>query len=462
MVNELELEMRRLSAFEDDEAEPQGKPLHEQVSFLLGKIALLWGERRRLFGWTLGAMVVTLLLMFLVPNQYQASAYLNPPDMSPMSGLSLMIGMKSGLAAGLGSSMGDMLGLKSPGQICIRQMQSRVVQDAMIRRFDLMRVYKTKKLDETRKLLLARSDFEEDKKSGALEISVLDKDPNRAAQMANAYVEELGNLTAAMNAESGRREREYFEAQLLLAKTDFRHASEELGSYGGQKGALDPEHEGKAMADAVAAIEGNLIATKSELKGLQQIYTDSNTQVQQTKARIAELAAQLARVSHGSQVQKPSSATGASAETFDSARETDPSVRRMWGLAPSYMNLYGEMKIKEAVVQTLAEQYEIAKLQETRHISDLHMMDRAQPPEKKAKPHRGLMTLLAGFLVFSSLSSWILSKHEWNSRDDDDPWKQILQPAVTAFQERRVRAEARKTQAGEPAPNPGLPNEGRS
>jgi capsule polysaccharide export protein KpsE/RkpR len=444
-VNELELETRRLSAFEDDEAEPQGKPLHEQVSFLLGKIALLWAQRRRLFGWTLGVMVATLLLMFLVPNEYRASAYLNPPDMSPMSGISLMIGMKSGLAAGLGSSMGDMLGLKSPGQIAIRQMESRVVQDALIQRFDLKQVYKKKTIEDTRKALMARSTFDEDKKSGVIEIAVLDQDRTRAAQIANAYVEELGNLTAGMNAESGRREREYFEVQLLQAKEDFRHASEELGKYGSQKGALNLEDEGKAMADAVAAIEGSLIATKSELNGLQQIYTDNNAQVKQAKAKIAELTTELAKVSHGSQARKPSTALGTSSDTgSDTSREMDPSIRRMWGLAPSYMSLYGDMKIQEAVVQTLAEQYEIAKLQESRRIGDLQVMDRAQPPEKKAKPHRGLMTLLAGFLAFAGLSSWILAKNDWNQRDADDPWKQILQPAVDALNSKTSRNSTAK------------------
>jgi capsule polysaccharide export protein KpsE/RkpR len=459
-VTELELETRRLSQFEDEEDEPQGKPLHEQVSSLLGTIALLWAERRRLIGWTLAAMVVTLLLMFLVPNQYEGVAYLNPPDMSPLSGLSLMIGMKSGLASGLGSQMGDMLGLKSPGQIIIRQMQTRPVLDALIQKHQLMQVYKTKKLEATRKALIGNTEFSEEKKSGVVSVAVFDKDPKRAADLANGYVEELGNLTAGMNAESGRREREYFETQLQEAKNDFRHASEALGKYGGQQGAMDVDNEGKALADAVAAIEGNLIATKSELKGLQQIYTDNNVQVQQAKARIAELTAQLAQVSHGSQSQALKN--NAASANAASGMNNDLSIRRMWGLAPSYMNLYGEMKIQEAVVQTLAEQYEIAKLQETRHISDLQMLDRALAPERKSRPHRGLSTLIAGFLVFFGLSCWILAKDEWNRRDASDPWKQILQPAVNAFQFRTPRSKTRKSGTTGLASNSGQPNQERS
>jgi capsule polysaccharide export protein KpsE/RkpR len=432
-VTELEAGTRRSSGFEYEENEEQGRPLHVQVSFILSKIGLLWAKRRLLIGWTLSAMIATLLLMFTVANEYQATAYLNPPDLNPMSGISLMIGMKSGVGAGLGSSMGDMLGLKSPGQIYIRQMQSRPVQDALIQRFHLQQVYKTKKLGDTRSALARNSEFSEDKKSGVIEIAVLDRDPNRAAQLANAYADELGHLTAGMTAESGRLEREYFESQLLQAKNDFRHASEELGNYGGQKGALDVEDEGKALAEAVSGIEGQLIATKTELKGLQQIYTDNNVQVQQANARIAELTSQLAQVSNGSQAKQKGDAT------TDSGQFTDPSIRRMWGLAPSYMSLYGNLKIQEAVVQTIAEQYELSKLQESHRVSDVQLMDPAQPPEKKFKPHRATMSAVVGFLVFGALSFWILAKDAWNRLDSEAPWKQMLQPAVTAFQFRNQR-----------------------
>jgi capsule polysaccharide export protein KpsE/RkpR len=426
------MEEKHIADLEDEEYEPQGEPLHVQVSCLLGKVALLWAERRKLFRWTFGSTVVTLALMFLIPNEYRALTVLNPPDMNPMSGLTLMIGMKSGLASGLGSSMGDMLGLRSPGQIYIRQLESRVVLDSLIRRFQLDKVYKTKRIEDTRKALLGHSEFQEDKKSGVIEIAVIDKDPKRAAQIANAYVESLGSMTADMNAQTGRLEREYFEAQLLQAKGDFRRASEELSKYGGQKGALDIENEGKALADSVAAIEGQLIATKTELKGLEQIYTANNVQVVQAKARIDELTRQLAQVSAGSQAQTQKAAAPPGAQT-----SSDPSIQRMWGLASPYMNMYGDMKIQEAVVQTLAEQYEIAKIQESHRISNLQVMDPAQPPEKKFKPHRATMAVIVGFLVFMLLCARIIAKDKWNHMAPDDPWKLILQPAVTAYQERK-------------------------
>ncbi len=415
----LEVEARHFPDSEDEVE--QGKPLYVYAAFCFSKATLLWANRRALFFPTMGATVATFLLMLLIPNEYKAIAYLNPPDMNPVSGLSLLIGMKGGIAGGLGSQMmGDVLGLKSPGDIYVRQMQSRPVQDAMIQRFHLQQVYRAKTIEDARKILTSRSEFTEEKKSGVIEVAVLDKDPNRAAQMANAYPEELGHLTVELNAKAGRLEREYFESQLLQAKNDFRHASEELGKFGGQKGAMDIESEGKALSEAVVAIEGPLIAAESELKGLQQIYTDNNSQVQQLKARIDELSRQLAKVSNGSQ------STPLKGEAKDAKSSSDPSIQRMWGLAPSYLDLYGEMKIQEAVVHTLAEQYEISKLQETRKISDIQVMDPAQPPDKKFTPHRATAALMAGLLVFGLLSFWILAKDSWGRMDDDDPWKMMF------------------------------------
>lgn len=424
-MSKLDLETKHIADYEVEDYEANEEPLHVKVASLLEKASLLWADRKRLLTWTFVSMFATLGLMFLIPNQYKAATVLNPPDMNPMSGLTMMIGLKSGLASGLGSAMGGMLGMKSQGQVYIQQMQSRVVLDALVRRFDLQKVYKTKKMEDTRKALLGRCEFKEDKKSGLINIYVLDEDPNRAAQLANAFAEELGNLQAGMNAQSGRLERQYFEAELFRAKEDFRHASDELSKYGGQKGALDIESEGKALAEAVATIEGQLIATRTELKGLQQIYTDNNVQVVQAKARIAHLEEELAKMSAGSQAQEKKGTSNSDAQASN-----DLTLQRMWGQATPYLDKYAEVKIQEAVVATLAEQYEIAKLQEGHRVSSVQVMDPAQPPQKKARPHRATMAVVVGFLVFVFLSSRILIRDKWNRMTPEDPWRQTLEPIV--------------------------------
>ncbi|MGA7241911.1 MAG: hypothetical protein WBX19_01960 [Terracidiphilus sp.] len=436
-MTKLDVATKYVEDFEDEEPQGEAEPLHVKVSLLLVKLRLLWADRRRIVPWTFGTTIITFGLMFLIPNEYQAVAILNPPDQNPMSGMTLMLGMK-GIQASMGSAMGDVLGLKSPGQIYISQMQSRVVEDAIIRRFDLQKLYRTKNIEDTRKRLEGNTEFSEDKKSGVIAIGVIDKDRNRSAQMANAYAEELGKLSAGMEAQSGRLEREYFEAQLAKAKDDFNQANIELSKYSGQKGAFDPQDQGKALADAVGEIEGQLIATKAELKGLQQIYSESNPQIQQAKARIAELSRQLALLSAGS--QELGGKAGDRGTNGDQSL-TDPSLRKMWGIAPPYMKLYGEVKIQEAVVESLAEQYEFAKLREAYRVSDVQLMDPAQPPEKKYKPHRARTAVALGLLVFLFCCGRTLMKDLWQNLSSDDPWRQMIEPML-------ARRRAASTQSG--------------
>jgi uncharacterized protein involved in exopolysaccharide biosynthesis len=407
--------------------EPEGQPLHVSVGVLFSKLELLWAHRRWIFRRTLVAMVLALAVTLVLPNRYTATIFLNPPDSNPMSGLTMLMGLKSGGAAGaLGGQMSDVLGLKDPGQLYVQQLLSRSVLDSIIARFDLQKVYRTKTRYSTRKALVANTDVQEDRKSGALQISVEDKDPKRAAQMANAYAEELGRLIANVNSASGRREREYFQAQLLASQGDLEQASKQLSEFGSKNTTLDVGEQGKALVEAVANIEGQLIAAESELKSLLQIYTEKHERVQQTRAKIAVLRRQLEQISG----KQPTSGAKSGGNPGDGASPLDPSVKRLWGLSVPYMDLYRRVKVQEAVVETLTQQYELAKLQEARQVSDIQVFDPADVPERKSSPHRLLITLAVGMLAFLSTCGFVLASAWWTEADPQDPWRTVLEPVV--------------------------------
>ncbi len=409
-----EVEIKRPPEFDFDidlGDEVEGPPMHAHVAMIRDRIAPLWHFRGWLMKRTLAVMLLTLALGFLQRNDYTAVTYLNPPSMNPVSGMSILIGMKSGLSAGLGA-MGDMLGMNSPGQIYIRQLQSRPVEDALIKRFNLKQVYRTKTQEDTRKILEKQSAFKEDHKSSVISIEVTDKDPNRAAQMANAYAEELGNLIIAMNAEAGRHEREYFENQLLSAKKDWQAAVARLSEFGQKNAAIDVGEEGKLLVASAARIQGQLIAAESELKGLQEIYAPQHERVRAAEARIAELRKQLAQISGRS--------TSASGNTSGDS-DTDPELKHLWGMSGPYMELYSQVKLQEAIVETLTQQYEISKLEESRRVSEIQVMDPAEAPEKKSGPHRGQRALVVGLLFFCLSCSWIMSAEWWDNTSPDDP-----------------------------------------
>ena len=191
---------------------------------------------------------------------------------------------------------GDLLGIKSTGALFVGVLRSRTVEDRIVGRFDLRKTYGVSLLMQARQKLAEQTAIGEDRKSGIITITVTDRDPKRAAAMAAAYVEELNGLIAQLSTSSARRERVFLEDRLVAVKQDLESAEKDFSQFASSKGAIDITEQGKAMVEAAATLEGQMIAAQSELEGLKQIYTDNNVRVRAAQARIDELRQQLRRL----------------------------------------------------------------------------------------------------------------------------------------------------------------------
>ena len=173
---------------------------------VVAKARTLWDERRLIFRIVLAALLGATLLAFLIPKRYSAISKLMPPDNNQSSsGLAMIAAMatkSTSAPAGLGSVAGDLLGMKSSGALFLGILNSETVQDRITDRFDLRKVYGYKYREDVRKKLNSRTAFEEDRKSGIISLTVSDRDPQRAAAMAAAYVEELNKLVAQLSTSS--------------------------------------------------------------------------------------------------------------------------------------------------------------------------------------------------------------------------------------------------------------------
>lgn len=407
---------------EVDGEDAEGLPMHVYLERLLLTMGVLWRARMLIVGATLPAMIAIFAALYLIPNRYTAIAVLNPPDLNPISGLSLLGAMKGGVGSGLSSQMGSVLGLSSQGQEYVRMMQTRRIQDMLIQQFGLQKVYATAGIDETRKRLASASTFSVDRKSNVIEISVTDLDPNRAAQLANGYASALGTTSATLSAESARQERNYFENQLTEAESDLQSATDQLSQYGRKNAALDVDSGAKGIADAIGLLQGQIIASEAELKGMRAVYAEDNDRVKAMQAQISELKRQMAAL--GGPASTP-------AQSGDGSG--GPSLAHLWSTAPVYLDLYGQVKLKAAIVDTLAQQYEFAKLQEAHRVSEIQLLDPALPPVKKSGPHRALIALAAGVLIFCLMCAWVLAGDWWIKASPDDPWRLVLAPRIAAL-----------------------------
>src|SRR5450432_2511855 len=247
---------------------------YELRSRAVGQLRLLWGERRFLGKAFVAGLIVGCLVAFLIPARYEASAQLMPPDTQSTTGVAMMAALTAKAGnSNLGGLAGDLLGIKSSGALFVGVLGSRTVQDRLVERFQLKKVYRKSLQEDARAKLSENTGVSEDRKSGIIEISVTDRNPKRAAEIAQAYVDELNQLVSELSTSAAHRERVFLEERLAAVKKDLDDASVKFSQFSSKNTAIDIKEQGRAMVDAAAKLQGELIAAQSELMGLEQIYT---------------------------------------------------------------------------------------------------------------------------------------------------------------------------------------------
>jgi uncharacterized protein involved in exopolysaccharide biosynthesis len=379
-------------------------------------VQLLWQYRRSLMRVTLFGFLASTLLAFLIPARYESTVRLMPPDNTQTGGLAMAAAaISGGTGGGLGSIANDMLGLKSTSDVFVGILSSRTVQDQLIRQFNLRKLYGDRRMEDARKDLAWRTGISVDRKSQIITITVTDHDPKRAAAMAQAYVEELNRLAAELSTSSARRERIFLEERLNAVNRDLETAEKDFSQFASKNAAIDVKEQGKAMVEAAATLQGQLIAAESEFEGLKQIYTDNNVRVRSVKARIDELKHQLDKLGG-----KGESMTEASSQPSDSLY---PSIRKLPLLGVTYADLYRRTRVQEAVFETLTKEYELAKVQEAKEIPTVRVLDAANIPEKKSFPPRTLIICMGMTLAFAAAATVVFAKTNWDQTDSNDPRK---------------------------------------
>lgn len=384
-------------------------PLGISPSNAIDRLRLLWERRRFLRRAALSGLLVGAILALMLPKRFESTTQLMPPE-GPSSSTMAMAALagKAGLG-GLGDFTGDLLGLKSPGALFVGILHSQTVADRIIDRFSLSNVYGTRLPEDTRDKLAKNTSVSEDRNSGIVSIRVTDADPKRAAAMAQAYAEELDHLVAELSTSTAHRERIFLEERLQTAKQELDQASRDLGQFESKNAAIDIKEQGKAMVDATATLMGQLIAAKSELKGLEPIYTTNNVKVQSVQSRIAELNRELEKLGRRDESQADGPET-----TGDSFY---PSIRKLPLLGETYADLYRRTKIKEMVYETLTQQYELAKVQEAKETPRVKVLDVARIPQKKAFPPRLFIVVVCTLLCAMGGAVLILAKAYWKDID---------------------------------------------
>ena len=384
----------------------------------IDNLDLLWEHRRLLFRVLAWSLAISTVIAFLIPRRYESTVTIVPPD--SLSGSNAMMAAVAAKAdPSMATMAGNILGMKSNGAYLTALLSSRSVQDHVIERFGLQKVYSARYMQDARKKLASRTAVSEDRKSGIITLQVADGDPKRARDMAQAYVDELNHLVADVSTSSAHRERIFIEQRIASVKQDLGDAERQFSAFASRNATLDIKEQSKAMMVSAAALQGQLIAAQSEMQGIEQIYTPGNIRVRAARARIDELQRELQKIGG-------SDTTTDADNVKDKDKELYPSIRKLPLLGVEWADLYRRMKIQETVYELLNQQYELARIQEAKEIPTVNVVDPANLPERKSWPPRMLVILALACLSVMGAGAWIVGAARWERVDPEDPHKQLL------------------------------------
>ena len=418
----------------------------------ISRLSLLWSERQFLYRCLAIGVVLSAIIAFLLPVRFTSTSQLMPPDQAG-AGVASMLSALSKAGGELGALGSDLFGLRTSSDLFVGILHSRTVQDQLINKFDLRKVYSDKRYEDARKDLESRTDVSSDRKSGIITIKVSDKDPQRAAEMAREYVAALNRIVTTLNISSAHKERVFLENRLTQVDTELEKAEKDFGDFASRNATIDVKEQGKAMIGAAADLEGQLIAAQTQLQGLRQIYSPNNVRVRSMQAQVDEYQRQLQKLGG-----KPESSDEANTPANE---DLYPSLRKLPVLGVTYADLFRRAKVQEAVFEILTKQYELAKVEEARETPSVKVLDEGNVPEKKSFPPRIILIILGTGFAFVLGSVWILARSRWQAVDPRDPGK-IL--AMDIFHSVRSGADEWKTKlrrhprAGENAPFSGNGN----
>jgi uncharacterized protein involved in exopolysaccharide biosynthesis len=327
-------------------------------------------------GTAIGACVALLL-----PTMYTATALIMLPTKTQSLAVALMGPL--GMATGLSGSLGGALNFKDPADLYIGILKSRTTTDTLIGQFNLQEVYSEKNREDTRRTFAEKVTFSAGKDS-MIRIAVEDRDPVRAAEMANALVADLYRQNTRLAITESAQRRVFFERSLEQEKSALAKAEDDLKATQQKTGVIVVSGQADATIRAIAQLRAEIAGREVSLKRLKMGATAQYPEVIKQEAELGSLRQELSRLESATSARRSGDPLIPTAQVPEAGLE--------------YVRCLREVKYHEALFEVLAKQYEAARIDEAKESPAIQVVDPAVQPEKKSGPHRILITALATFL----------------------------------------------------------------
>jgi uncharacterized protein involved in exopolysaccharide biosynthesis len=391
------------SAGQPDSNPSQLQPPGVEIS-ILDILVLLAENRSFLLRVTGACAVVAVIVALLLPINYTAMTSLLPPQQNSSFSSALLSQL-----GGLGSLAGaaGLPGLKNPADLYVGLLKSETVENGVVQHYDLQREYNAKHLSDARKALESHVTVDGSGKDGLIRISVKDRSPDRAAELANGYVDQYRKLSKSLAISEASQRRLFLEHQLQEAKDNLAKAEEDLKRTEQTTGVLQLDAQSRALIESAGSLRAQAAEKEVEVQSMRTYAGEGNVDLQEAERELVGLREQLAKLGGGGD---------ASGNELMLPKGKIPEA----GL--EYVRKLRDVKYNETIFEIIARQYEAAKLDEAKEGAIVQVVDEAYPPDRKSGPHRSLIVLggiVLGFLgalgsvVFREIRKYLNSVPEY-------------------------------------------------
>jgi tyrosine-protein kinase Etk/Wzc len=350
---------------------------NDDISVLDLLIVLAEGKRI-IFAVTAGFVIFAIILSLIMTKSYTANVTLLPPQDSNSMGNAL-----SSQLGGMAALLSGGLGLKNTNDTYVAMFRSESVENGMVEHFSLMQQYHVKFLSDARKIFESHTTVDGSGKDGMIHISVVDKDPNRAAQLANGYVDQFRLLSENIAITEASQRRLFFQKELEKTKDQLATAEEALKQTESTTGVMQVDMQARALTESASNLRAQIAAKKVQIQGMETYATGENSQLVQAQSELASLRAQLAKV-------------GGSEDSPGSELIIPKGKVPQAGL--EFIRKQRDVKYYETIFDILARQFEAAKLDEAKEGAIIQVVAPATVPDRRSSPKRAIIVIVATFV----------------------------------------------------------------
>lgn len=396
-----------------DHPQPQPSPTTLDTFVRL----LRW--RRLILINTLIVAAAAVVISLLLPNWYEAEVSLLPPK----DELGMLGGALGGLAGTMGGGGSALAALSasynlplwsSPSDLLVGVLRSRRLREAVAREHGLAEVYEVENIDQV--LLAMRERIKTGARiNGIVWLSVLDKEPERAAAIAQSCLDHLDTIQRETNRSRAAAVRGFIEQRLAATERGLAATEDSLQAFQERHGLLAPEEQTRALVETIAGVEAQRLAAVVERDALLAQVGPDHPEVKRYHALVASL--QEARASLEGDWSRAT--TGGPSAIIG--------LSQLPSLTFEFLRRYREAEIQAAVFELLTQLHEQYRIQEVRDLPTIQVLDPPVPPQEKARPHRAVICVIATLLAFvaSLFVAWQLDRAAQLAERDPGQYAQL-------------------------------------